>query len=284
MQNATQKATLDSAEQQLTEMLDTLRKQLLVSWSLQCGSDEAHLKKLSPATDNTKGLIPGKNYEFFVFSSKDSAVSSVVDTSSIIPLFFLCFVTIGGFIRVFFTGTQLWTPFVDMPKIYYLKKYITNIDLARQIANMDDEYLRRLKPDGEMDFVDLSWRQKIKQLKKREKAVYGKILYKYEEMTRDEDSMMLDHYRQLTADFYRQQGLEAEEELYRELLDIYRQPEKLHELIGPIRPASLHELIPLENNADVIRVQRSQKIFLEGRAAPVRPTERIDYIDSPVTV
>ena len=235
VQNATQKATLDSAEQQLTEMLDTLRKQLLVSWSLQCGSDEAHLKKLSPATDNTKGLIPGKNYEFFVFSSKDSAVSSVVDTSSIIPLFFLCFVTIGGFIRVFFTGTQLWTPFVDMPKIYYLKKYITNIDLARQIANMDDEYLRRLKPDGERDFVDLSWRQKIKQLKKREKAVYGKILYKYEEMTRDEDSMMLDHYRQLTADFYRQQGLEAEEELYRELLDIYRQPEKLHELTGPAK-------------------------------------------------
>ena len=59
---------------------------------------------------------------------------------------------------------------------------------------------------------------------------------------------------------------------------------KLHKLIGPIRPASLHELIPLENNVDVIRVQRSQKIFLEGRAAPVRPTERVDYIDSPVTV
>ena len=121
-----------------------VKKAIMVSWSLQCGSDEAHLKKLSPATDNTKGLIPGKNYEFFVFSSKDSAVSSVVDTSSIIPLFFLCFVTIGGFIRVFY-WTQLWTPFVDMPKIYYLKKYITNIDLARQIANMDDEYLRRLK-------------------------------------------------------------------------------------------------------------------------------------------
>ena len=59
---------------------------------------------------------------------------------------------------------------------------------------------------------------------------------------------------------------------------------KLHELIGPIRPASFHELIPLENNVDVIRVQRSQKIFLEGRAAPVRPTERVDYVDSPVTV
>ena len=59
---------------------------------------------------------------------------------------------------------------------------------------------------------------------------------------------------------------------------------KLHELIGPIRPASLHELIPLENNADVIRVQRSQKIFLEGRAAPVRPTERVDYVDSVVTM
>ena len=120
--------------------------------------------------------MPGKNSEFYVFSSKDSLyVSSIVDTSSIIPLFFLCFVTIGSFIRVFFTGTQLWTPFVDLPYIHMLKKYITHIDLARQIANMDDEYLRNLKKSDEVNFQDLSWKQKVRSWKRKRLLFMGKL-------------------------------------------------------------------------------------------------------------
>ena len=59
------KSNLDSRNNS-TEMLDTLRKQLLVSWSLQCGSDEAHLKKLSQQ-QTTKRVNSSKNYEFCLF-------------------------------------------------------------------------------------------------------------------------------------------------------------------------------------------------------------------------
>ena len=63
----------------------------------------------------------------------------------------------------------------------------------------------------------------------------------------------------------------------------YVATEKLRALVGPLRTSELDRLIPLENNQDLIRVQKVTKVFLAGRTKPARPTERLEYTDNDLT-
>ena len=63
----------------------------------------------------------------------------------------------------------------------------------------------------------------------------------------------------------------------------YVATEKLRALVGPLRASKLERLISLENNQDLIRVQKVTKVFLAGRTKPARPTERLEYKDNDLT-
>ena len=63
----------------------------------------------------------------------------------------------------------------------------------------------------------------------------------------------------------------------------YVATENLRALVGPFRATELARLIPLENNQDLIRVQKVTKVFLAGRTKPVRPTEWLEYEDNDLT-
>ena len=63
----------------------------------------------------------------------------------------------------------------------------------------------------------------------------------------------------------------------------YVATEKLHALVGPFSASELDRLIPLENNQDLIRVQKVTRVFLAGRTKPARPTERLEYKDNDLT-
>ena len=63
----------------------------------------------------------------------------------------------------------------------------------------------------------------------------------------------------------------------------YVATEKLRALVGPFRASELDRLMPLENNQDLIRVQKVTKVFLAGRTKPARPTERLEYKDNDLT-
>jgi hypothetical protein len=227
------------------KLIDQLRSQLQLSWSLQCGVDKSDMRSYHPHADNTIGLESDANYEMYVFSSKYSdIVGSYIDVSSIVPLLFLCFVTMGGFIRVFFTGTQPSITFYDWPNHQALKDIVRDIDLSRRIANIDAQFLEKLSNPEYIrcieDYPDSETSLKI--LQDLETRIYGKPMmtreFQLEQHQRDEEKdtkNLRKHFQELTVEMFRRAGLEAEEELFRELIDIYRSPERIYEKTGPYR-------------------------------------------------
>jgi hypothetical protein len=235
-------------------LIADLRKQLQLSWSLQCGEQGlgiSELEIMNPRQGNTmddgRERKPSGQYEFFVFSSKyNEVVGSFIDVSSIVPLLFLCFVSIGGFIRVFFTGTAPHISFYDLPNHKALKDLVKNIDLARRIANVDALFLKKLMSTGQ-DMEDLKivleqghTEEARKIINKLEQRIYGRPMLTEEyhrQMIEDRKGTrkLVEHYDALIVERYRRAGLEIEDEIFRELIDVYRCPEKIYERTGPYR-------------------------------------------------